>query len=126
MGNDDDAGSEIITELHHLAYDLCLRGYIQGTGRLICKKQFRVKSHSHGNTNSLAHTTGKLVRITFHDIFRVWKTHFLKHGAAFFPCFCFGYVSMCTNILHILASDLADRIQGSTTILKNHGNAGTS
>ncbi len=28
--------------------------------------------------------------------------------------------------IHILASDLADRIQGSTTILKNHGNAGTS
>ena len=125
MGNNDDTGSEIITKLHHLAYDLCLCGNIQRTGRLICKKQLRVKSHGHGNTNSLAHTTGKLVRITFHDIFRVRKTHFLKHGASLLPCFCFGYICMCTDIFHILTSDLTDRVQSSAAVLEDHGNAGT-
>ena len=82
--------------------------------------ELRDKSHGPGNTNSLAHTTGKLVWITFHDIFCVRKTHFLKHGTAFLPCFCFGYICMCTDIFHILTSNLTDRVQGSAAVLEDH------
>ena len=48
----------IISELHHLTHDLCLRCYIQCRSRFICKKKLRLISHSHRNTNSLSHTTG--------------------------------------------------------------------
>ena len=89
MGYDDDACVEIVTQFHHLTDDLRLCGHIQCTGWFVCQKQFRIKGHCHGNTHTLTHTTGKLMRITVHNILCFRETHFLQHAYSFFPRFIF-------------------------------------
>ena len=85
MRHHDDTGSVIIAQFHHLAHDLCLCCHIQCGGRFVRKQQFRLIGHTHRDSHTLAHTTGKLERIGFHHVIRAWKIHFFQHPTAFFP-----------------------------------------
>ena len=62
-------------------------GFTWSDPAVICQKKFRVKSHGHGDSHTLTHTTGQLIWIAVHDIFRIRETHFGKHGNCFVPGF---------------------------------------
>ena len=70
---DNNACMIIISELHHLTHDLCLRCYIQCRSRFICKKKLRLISHSHRNTNSLSHTPEQWRKLRGSDISMIFQ-----------------------------------------------------
>ena len=106
--------------------DLCLNGYIQSCCRFIGNENFRILAHSHGDHYTLAHTTGKLMRITTHGFSgSVIPTAVSSSSTwAFASFFCHG--SMAADQLHHLVSYGIDRIQCRKRILKNHGNLTTT
>ena len=56
MGNQHNSRSHFFPKLTHQLQDLCLNGYVQGGGRLICDKKSWLAGYCHGNHHSLAHT----------------------------------------------------------------------
>ena len=63
MGDEQHCGSQRIGEHLQVIKDLLLHGHIKRGGRLVGDQQFRTACQADGDERTLAHTTGKLVRI---------------------------------------------------------------
>ncbi len=57
VGDEHDRGSHFFPELAHQLQDLCLNGYVQRCGGLVRDKKARLAGNSHGDHDSLAHTS---------------------------------------------------------------------
>ena len=122
MGNQHNGCSHFFPELTHQLQDLCLDGYVQGCGRLICNKKSWLAGYCHGDHHSLAHTARKLMRIFLHPLLRSSDPNSFQNVHSSCPGFFFTAVLVEHNWFHQLGSNSQSRIQGSHWILKNHGN----
>ena len=122
MRDQHDGHIHFLFQLAHLIQNLCLNRYIQRSRRLICDQQLRITYQSHCNHDTLTHTTGKLVRIAFHDFFRSRNTNQFYHFQSFCSCFFFCCICMEKNTFHDLMSDFEYRIQRSHRLLEDHCN----
>jgi hypothetical protein len=65
MGDQKDTHSFFFLDLFHKLQDLCLDRNVQCSRRLVRDQKLWITAHCHRDHNTLAHTTGKLMRIVF-------------------------------------------------------------
>ena len=79
MSDKNDSHFCFLLQVFHQVKDLCLDRNIQSCSRLIRDQKLRMTDQTHGDHNSLAHTTGELMRILFHTLLYIVDTNHFHH-----------------------------------------------
>ena len=120
MGNQQNAHALFLLDLLHQFQNLCLNGNVQSGSWLVSNQQLWVTAHCHRNHNTLAHTTGKLMRIVFQYSFWVRDTNLLKDFCRSFTRFLFGKIGVQADALDHLFVNSHCRIQAAHWLLEDH------
>ena len=121
MGNKQICRSGFLLNILHQVHHLCLNGHIQCGNTLVCDDEFRIHDQGPGNAHTLSLSTGKLMRIIFHSLFRIFDPHFLQKLDGFIPGFFLRCLKMPDHAFHDLLADGHRRVKTGHRILKNHG-----
>ena len=121
MGDDDDSGIHLVTDIHHFFDDDGLVRDVQGRGRFIGEKELRFHGHCHGDADTLTHAAGEFVRVAFQDVLRIRETHHFDHGNHQVMGFFVVLDAMDGEKFAEFGTDGTDRIHHGAAVLENHG-----
>ena len=123
VGDVDNGNAQLVLNLLDKLQYLRLNGNVQSGGGLVADEQVGVAGKGDCDNHSLAHTAGKLVRITLKAFFRIGNAHHFKqlNGAAL--CLRLWGVVMPNHALHNLSAYGHGGVQGGHGVLKHHCNA---
>ena len=111
MGDENNTHMGLFLQIFHQFQNLCLDRNVQCGSWLIGNQKLRMADQTHGDHNTLAHTTGELMRILFHTLFHVIDAHHLHHLHGTLFCVCLGDILiMSSQRLNQLVSDGVYRI----------------
>ena len=97
-----------------------LNRHVESCCGLIADEQVGITGKRNCNNHSLAHTSGKLMRIIFHSLFRILNAYLLKKLHRLIPRLFFRCPEMINHSLHNLLSYSHCRVKAGHGILKNH------
>ena len=121
MCNQDNTHRVLFLNLFHHIQNVRLNCYIKCSCRLIGNKKIRIQCHCNSNHNTLAHSTGKLMRILLHTQLWIRDSYSLQHLNCFCPRFLFAHFLMNSDFFHNLFSNSHSRIQRCQRILEANG-----
>ena len=75
MGDQQNGGTDLVTQLANQVEDLGFNGCVEPGRRLVKNQQGGVRCQSHGDDNTLEHPSGQLMRVSLHDTDGVCDVH---------------------------------------------------
>ena len=120
MCNHDDRHTHLLLQVLHQLQDLRLNGNVQRGRRLIRNQDIRLTAERHGNHDTLAHASRKLIGILLHTALRLIYTDERQHLDRPLPGLILILVRVKKNCLLQLIADREDRIQRSHRVLEDN------
>ena len=115
----EDRAIETVLQLAQQMDDLRLERHVERRRRFVGDQQRRVHHQRHGDAYSLAHATGKLVRVLVEPRDRVRDADETEHVGGAALLFGVRRVEPVEDVDH-LGADGDDRIEGGHRVLENH------
>ena len=120
MSDHKDSGIPLRADIFHQLQDLSLDGNVKSGGGLVRDKKLRLAGHRHSDHNTLAHTAGKLMRITPESHLRLRDTYGFQYVNSSLVGLLLGKVVMKEDRLRKLCFNSHTGIQGVHGLLEDH------
>ena len=105
MGDVDDRNPCFLLNIFNQLQDFSLNGYVQSCSWFITNQYLRITGQSNCNYHSLPHSSGKLMGIAFHSLFRLCDSNQIKKFHRFFIRFFFTGFIVITHSFHNLTAN---------------------